>query len=499
MDEILLNAFVFQALISLILLIFITKWLRKSTGNKKLPPSPRKLPILGNLHQLGSLPHHNLHSMAKKHGPIMLLHFGSVPTVVVSSAAAAREIMKTNDLIFSDRPDSSVNRRLLYDNKDVSVAPYGEYWRQLKSICVLQLLSNKRVQSFHEIREEETEILMKRVGEEGSGCVNLSHMFTQLMNDVVCRSAIGRKCREGEDGEKFLQLLREFLEVLGTISIGDFVPSLSWINRINGFDARVERIARDMDEFLEGVIRERLQNPAVKKKNGENFVDILLHIYQSNSVGVSIDRDSIKAIILDVFAAGTDTTSTVLEWAMTELLRHPIILKKLQDEVREVVKDKQNKITEKDIEKMHYLKAVIKETLRYHTPIPLLVPRIAREDAKIMGYDVPVGTMMMTNAWAIGRDPDSWDEPERFYPDRFLNSSIDFQGLDFEFIPFGAGRRGCPGISFAMATNELVLANLVQKFDWKLGDECKELDMSERPGVAIRRAVPLLAVGTQYH
>lgn len=181
---------------------------------------------------------------------------------------------------------------------------------------------------------------------------------------------------------------------------------------------------------------------------------------------------------------------------MAELLRHPTMMKRLQIEVREIVGEGDD-ITEDDLEKMHYLKAVIKETLRYHTPIPLLVPRAAREDVKIMGYDVKAGTMVIANAWAIGRDPASWDEPERFNPDRFLKSQVDFKGLDFELIPFGAGRRGCPGIAFAMATNEFVLANLVQKFDWELPDD-QELDMTERPGVAIHRLVPLLALAHQY-
>ncbi|KAL1568311.1 unspecific monooxygenase [Salvia divinorum] len=495
MDETLLNPFAFHALVSIILLITITKWLSKSAKRKNSPPSPRRLPILGHLHRLSLLPHHDLHYMAKKHGPIMLIHFGSVPTLIASSAAAAAEIMKTNDLAFADRPDSSLFRRLLYDNKDVSVAPYGEYWRQLKSICVAQLLSNKRVQSFHSVRAEETEILIGKIGERTER-VDLSRMFTQLTNDVVCRSAIGRKCGDGGEGERFLSILREFLEVLGTISIGDFVPCLSWIGRFNGFDKRVDRVAKEIDEFLECVIRERLEIPAEKAAAGENFLDILLDIYRNNSGGVSIDRDSIKAIILDVFAAGTDTTATVLEWAMSELLQHPTILKRLQNEVREVVKHGHN-ISDNNIERMHFLKAVMKETLRLHTPIPLLVPRVAREDVKIMGYEVSKGTMVMTNAWAIGRDPASWDDPESFNPDRFLNSSVDYKGVDFELIPFGAGRRGCPGTAFAMATNEFVLANLVHRFDWKLPSHSGELEMSERPGVAIRRRVPLLAIAVQ--
>ncbi|KAI3464159.1 hypothetical protein Pfo_020822 [Paulownia fortunei] len=456
MDEIQLHPFIFSVLVSVFLLWYITKWFCKPDGNKNLPPSPPKLPILGNLHQLGSLPHLNLQFLAKKHGPLMLLHFGTVPVLIVSSADAAREIMKTHDLTFANRPAYKVYKKLLYDCKDVS------------SIFVHQLLSNKRVQSFRSIREEETALFMKKI-RESSGSVNLTKMFYEFSNDGVCRSAFGRKYSVSENGKKSLMLLTEFLDLLRTINIGDFIPWLSWITWVNGFDKRVDKVAKELDDFLEGVIQERMETPmgqAVLEQNGENFVDIILQICNDNTADVSIDRDSIKALILDVFIAGTDNTSRVMERATIELLRHPAVMEKLQNEVREIVKDKQD-ITDDDIEKMHYLKAVIKETLRYHPPSPLLVPRIAGRDVKIKGYDVSAGTV--------------------FQPERFLNSSIDFKGLDFELIPFGAGRRGCPGIAFAVANIEFVLANLVHKFNWELPDvaEGKRLDKSENPRLYI--------------
>ncbi|KAL7098384.1 hypothetical protein ACP275_09G014300 [Erythranthe tilingii] len=200
---------------------------------------------------------------------------------------------------------------------------------------------------------------------------------------------------------------------------------------------------------------------------------------------------------MDIIAGGTDTSAATLEWTMSELLRHPIALKTLQNEVREITRGK-NVITEKDVVKMHYLKTVVKETLRLHPPVPLLLARVARENIKVMGYDISVGTMVLTNTWAIGRDSDSWNEPEKFTPARFLTSSVDFKGLDFELIPFGAGRRGCPGIAFAMAGIELVLANVVQKFEWELpkGTTCESLDMTEQPGFTTHRKNPLLAVAT---
>ncbi|CAA2974100.1 cytochrome P450 71A8-like [Olea europaea subsp. europaea] len=492
-------------MITLFFLWFLKKFLYRPAAKKNLPPSPPKLPILGNLHQLSALTHRSLQSLAKKYGPLMLLHFGNKPTLIVSSADAAKEIMKTRDLIFANKPDSSVTRLLMYNGKDVAVAPYGEYWRQLKSIFVLQLLSNKRVQSFHSIREEETALLVKKVSglvSETSSPVNLSEMFVSLANDVVCRAALGRKYSEEGNGKKFLYLLREISELVAKVSVGEFIPCLSWIERVSGFKARVNKAAKEFDEFLEEIIQGSLDagQDLSGKENGssENFLDILTAIYKENSIGISIDKDSIKGILVDVFVGGTDTTSTVLEWAMTELIRHPKIMNRLQNEVRGILNGKQN-ITDADLEKMYFLKAIIKETLRYHSSIPFLT-RIASQDVQIMGYDIAAGTMIITNNWAMGRDPESWEEPEKFQPERFLNYPIDFRGLDFQLLPFGAGRRRCPGISFAMATIEFALANLVQKFDWKLpnGDKGENLDITEHPGITIHRKKPLLAVATQY-
>ncbi|KAL8529909.1 hypothetical protein ACS0TY_007106 [Phlomoides rotata] len=234
--------------------------------------------------------------------------------------------MKTHDLIFADKPVYKVYKKLIYDCKDISAAPYGEYWRQLRSIFVLQLLSNKRVQSYRSIREEETQLFVKKVGESSPGTVNLSKMFAELSCDGICRAAFGRKYSETENGKKFLELKFELMEILGGFSIGEFLPWLSWISRVNGVDKRVDRVAKEMDDILEGVIQEHVE----AGRNGETFIDVLLGIQTDNTAGVSIDRDSIKALILDVFIGGTDTVSTALELAMAELLRHPTVMEKLQ-------------------------------------------------------------------------------------------------------------------------------------------------------------------------
>ncbi|XP_034672708.1 cytochrome P450 71A2-like [Vitis riparia] len=484
---------------------FLIKWLYPTTPavtTKKLLPSPPKLPIVGNLHQLGSLPHRSLWALAQRHGPLMLLHFGRVPVVIVSAVDAAREIMKTNDAIFSNRPKSNISARLLYDYKDVSTAPYGEYWRQMRSICVLHLLSTRRVQSFRGVREEETALLMEKISSSSSSSIpiDLSQMFLSLTNDLICRVALGRKYSGDENGRKDRELLKEFGALLGCFNVGDYIPWLSWVNFINGLDAKVEKVAKEFDRFLDEVVKEHVE----RRKRGvdeevKDFVDVLLGIQEDNVTGVAITGVCIKALTLDMFAAGSDTTYTVLEWAMTQLLRHPQVMRQLQNEVRGIAQGKLL-ITEDDLDKMEYLKAVIKETLRLHPPIPLLVPRESTRDAKIMGYDIAARTQVITNVWAIGRDPLLWDEAEKFRPERFLNSSIDFRGQDFELIPFGAGRRGCPGTLFAAMAIEVVLANLVHRFDWEVGGGSRreDLDMTECTGLTIHRKVPLLAVATPW-
>ncbi|KAL2330855.1 hypothetical protein Fmac_018436 [Flemingia macrophylla] len=425
----------------------------------------------------------------------MLLHLGRVPLLVVSSADAAREVMKTHDRVFSDRPHSKMFDILLYGSKDVATAPYGEYWRQIRSISVLHLLSNKRVQSFRGVREEEVEEIMENIRHSCSSNlpINLSEILSRVTNNIICRVSLGRKYGE-ERGRDFQKLLVEFTELLGTLVVGDYVPWLDCFTWVSGLYHRAKWVATHFDEFLDEVIEEHVNGTKGDTvEHNSNFVDVLLWMQRTNVVGFPIDRTVIKALILDMFSAGTDTTSTLLEWTMTELLRHPIVMKKLQDEARSVAGDRKH-ITEEDLGHMQYLKAVVKETLRLHPPIPLLVPRQSMQDIQLNGYHIESGTRVIVNYWAIARDPMHWDQPEKFKPDRFLNSSIDVKGNDFQLIPFGAGRRGCPGSTFAMLVSELVLANLVHKFDWALPSGDNTIDMSETTGLTLHKKNPIIAV-----
>ncbi|KAF5933370.1 hypothetical protein HYC85_029541 [Camellia sinensis] len=314
-----LLSFYFFPLFLLVLFLFLCFSLITTTptDHKNLPPpSPPKLPIIGNLHQLGLFPHRSLRSLAQKYGPLMQLHFGSVPVLVVSSAVAAREIMKTHDLAFSSRPKTINGSKIVYDCKDVALSPYGEHWRQVRSICVVHLLSNRMVQSFRNVREEETTLMIEKIknssssSSSSSSLVNLTDMFVTLTNNIVCRVALGRKYSGTKGGRRFKELLATLTELVGVFNVGDYIPWLVWMNRINGLDAKVENISKEMDEFLEGVVEEHVDRSKrddsysvnIGNENKHDFVDLLLQIQRENASGSIVHRDTIKALILSIFA-----------------------------------------------------------------------------------------------------------------------------------------------------------------------------------------------------
>ncbi|KAG2240878.1 hypothetical protein Bca52824_097019 [Brassica carinata] len=419
------------------------------------------------MHQLGQYPHQSLRSLSQRYGPLMLLQFGTVPVLVASSADAARDILKTHDRVFASRPHSKIYDKLLYGSRNLASAPYGEYWRQMKSLSVLHLLSNKMVRSFRDFFP-----------------MNLSNIMMTCTSDVICRVALGRKYGAGTD---LKELTDRLVRQLGTFTFGSFIPCLSWIDWICGLERQLEKTANDFDEILENVVQDHEDGDGGKA----DFADVLLALQKDKSVGFEVSRMSIKAIILDAFVGGTDTSSTLLEWEMSELLNHPECLKRLQEEVRAISKGKSS-VSEDDIQDMYYLKAVIKETLRLHPPFPLTVPHVSTEDVNLRGYHIPSGTQVMINLYAVGREVATWGtDADEFKPERHLNSSVDFLGQDFELIPFGAGRRMCPGISFAAVLNEVALANLMLGFDWQSTEDQTETNVPESIGVVIRRMFPL--------
>ncbi|XP_068640651.1 desmethyl-deoxy-podophyllotoxin synthase-like [Aristolochia californica] len=485
-------------------LFFLLNKSRRSKGqnpDQRLPPGPWKLPIIGNIHQLGSQLHKVLFSLSQRYGPLMHLQLGQISLLVVSSPEVAKEIMKTHDLIFSQRPHVLGSSILTYGNRDVINAPYGEYWRQLRKICIVELLSAKRVQSFSRVREEEVSSLIQSISILAGSPINLSKMIFMLTNDIAARTVFGDRCSEQE---LFKKAMDEAIKLVGGFDVADLFHSSKLIRVISRSEQKFMKIHQRLDRVVSSIIEahEEIKSRKSKRReeeeeeeDTEDLVDVLLRLQKHGDREFDLSYTNIKAVIFDMFAAGTETSSTTMEWAMSQLIRKPRVMKKAQAEVRSVMKGKMN-ITENDIKEMSYLKLVIKETFRFCPPVPLLLPRESIEDCRINGYQIPKKTRVLVNCWAIGRDPNYWENPEDFEPERFLGSSVDFRGQNFEFIPFGAGRRGCPGISFGLAIIELTLANLLYHFDWQLpgGMRNEDLDMNEAFGITMARKNSLIVV-----
>ncbi|OEL32894.1 indole-2-monooxygenase [Dichanthelium oligosanthes] len=501
-------------LVPLLLLLHSTSRRRRYGSNQQpkhlLPPSPPGLPIIGHLHLVGDRPHVSLRSLAAKHGGLMLLRLGTVPNLVVSSRRAAQLIMRTHDHAFASRPVSTVSDALLYGSSDIGFAPYGEHWRQVRKLVTTHLFTVKKVNSYRLARQEEVRLVMDKIREAvaGSKAVDISETMNTFANDIVSRVVSGKFFRAEGRNKLFRELIETNTRLIGGFNLQEYFPGLA--NSLSSLTSwfasnQADEAHKRWDELLETIIidhegrRRTSENGHVVggvEQEDSDFVDVLLSVQKE----FSVTRDHIKAILMDMFGAGTDTSSLVLELAMAELMRNPHLMTKLQAEVRENTPRGQEMVAQDNIVRMTYLRAVVKETLRLHPPAPLLLPRLSMVDCEVDGYTIPSGTRVIINEWAISRDPESWEKAEEFMPERFMDggsaTAVDFRGNDFQFVPFGAGRRMCPGLNFGMATVEIMLANLVYCFDWGLpaGMEEEDIDMTEVFGVTVHPKEKLVLV-----
>ncbi|KAJ9691393.1 hypothetical protein PVL29_013545 [Vitis rotundifolia] len=491
----------FASLLFLYMLYKIGKRSKADISTQKLPPGPWKLPLIGNVHQLvGSLSHQSLSRLAKQYGPLMSLQLGEVYTLIISSPEMAKQVMKTHDINFAQRPRLLASNILSYDSADIVFSPYGCYWRQLRKICVVELLTAKRVKSFQSVREEELSNLIATVTSCSRLPINFTEKSSSLTFTIIARAALGKKCK---DQDAFLSVTKEIVELLSGFCVADMYPSVKWLALVSGMRYKLDKVFQRTDRMLQNIVdehREKLKTQAGKLQGEEDLVDVFLKLQQHGDLQFPLTDNNIKAVILDIFGGAGESTSTSVEWAMLEMLKAPIVMEKAQAEVRSVF-DGKGHVDETAIDELKFLKAVVNETLRLHPPFPLLVPRECREMCEINGYEISEKTRIIVNAWAIGRDSGYWVEAERFYPERFLDSSIDYKGADFAYISFGAGRRICPGILFAMPNIELPLAYLLYHFDWKLpnGMKAEDLDTTEAFGIGVRRKQDLHLIPIPYN
>ncbi|KAL6008037.1 hypothetical protein ACLOJK_033543 [Asimina triloba] len=467
-------------LISLLLpcIYFLVSLARKRPGHGNLPPGPVPLPIVGSLFKLGNKPNESLARLAKLHGPLMTLHLGSVPTVVVSSASMAKLVLQKNDQVFAGRTVVDAVRVLNYEDASMVWLQPNSAWRKLRMLCNTHIFTTQRLDASQALRRHKVQELLAYVREhcrEGKsvdiGKAAFAATFNLVSNTLFSVDLVDPN---SESAQEFKELVWNILEEAGKPNLSDYFHFLRAVDP-QGIRRRMKGYFGRLHATFDEIIHQRLLlRSSPDYCGGDDFLDPLLdHSQDSNH------RD-IKALLTDIFVAGSDTSSTTLEWAMAELLRDPKIMGKARAEIMETI-GPEKEVEESDMGRLPYLQAVVKETFRLHPAAPLLIPHRAESDVQICG------------------DADAWEQPTSFIPERFIGSQVDFKGQNFELIPFGAGRRICPGMPLAHRMVHLILASLLHSFSWRLPDGVgpHDMDMNSKFGITLQMEAPLFAIPMQ--
>ncbi|CAI0465441.1 unnamed protein product [Linum tenue] len=499
---------VILALASLAFLYFLLT--TSSTTKHGVPPPPPQAsgswPIIGHLHLLGGPrpPHTVLGQMAEKHGPIFTIRMGIHPALVVSNWETAKECLTTHDRIFADRPATVAMDILGYNRSMFGFSPYGSYWRETRKMATLEVLSSHRLDLLKHVRESEVRTATKelyghwqRAAERnGSVSVEMGSWFGEITMNVILRMVVGKSVgylTGGADSAKLSKLLKDFFELTGRFVVADGLPFLRWLD-VGGYEKAMRKTAAEMDVVIGGWLREhkekRDSGGAAEKE--KDFMDVILNVVGDGQEIDGRDSDTInKSTALSVVLAASDTTMVTMTWLLALLVNHPDVLRRAQIELDNII-GKERRVQESDIHSLHYLKAIVKETLRLYPAGPISLPHQSTEDCTVAGHHVPKGTRLIVNIYKIQRDPRVWPDPDEFRPDRFLTThkDVDVRGQDFELIPFSSGRRMCPGVNFALQIMHLTLATLLHGFDFSRPSN-EPVDMTESVGLTNPRATPL--------
>ncbi|XP_047977066.1 cytochrome P450 81Q32-like [Salvia hispanica] len=483
-----------SSLLSFLYILFRPILLTKTLN---LPPSPiLALPIIGHMYLFKKPLHQTLAKISETQGPVVLLRFGSRPVLVVSSPSAAEECFTKNDAVFANRPRLLAGKHLGYGYTSLVWAPYGDHWRNLRRIATVEMLSSHRVHLFADARREEARHLVRRLllaggGGEGFRVVEMKSALFETVLNVVMVMIGGKRYYDGVSGDseermRFKEIVAESFRVSGATNIGDFVPVLRWIG-MDKIECKLKELQVKRDNFMQDLIDEHRRRSKSEKMNS-TLIDVLLELQENDPQNYK--DEIIRGMMQVMLSAGADTSASTMEWAMSLLLNNPDALTKTQAEIDRQI-GHSRLVEDSDLPHLPYLQAVIKETFRVCPVGPMLVPHESSEVCSVGGYRVPSGTMLLVNAWAIQRDPKIWEDPAKFKPERFF----DFDGkkeLSYASMPFGYGRRGCPGENLALRVVGLVLASLIQCFEWeRLDDEM--VDLTGAPGLSMPKAQPLVA------
>ncbi|KAF2290802.1 hypothetical protein GH714_015521 [Hevea brasiliensis] len=418
--------------------------------------------------------------------------------MVVSSPSAVEECFTANDIVFANRPPLTLGKYISYNCTTLSSASYGDHWRNLRRISTLDVFSSNRLNVFTGIRRDEIKIFLNKLYSFSShdfAKVELKPMLMELTFNIIMRMVAGKRYNGEEvtgkdkaEAKQFREMMKEIFEYAGASYLGDFLPFLQWFD-YQGFLNRVVRLGKRTDRFLQDLIDEHRRDDKASSESRNNTMISHLLCLQESQPEYYTD-EIIKGLILDIVLAGTESSAGTLEWAMSNLLNHPEVLEKAKNEL-DLQIGEESMMDESDLSKLPYVQNIITETLRLHPPGPLLLPHLSSQECSVGGYHVEPNTWLLVNVWAIHRDPEFWDDAIEFKPERFESPG---QGSEtYKFIPFGLGRRSCPGMGLANRVIGFCLGSMIHCFEWKRASD-QEIDMSEGTGLSMPKAEPLEAV-----
>ncbi|KAK9075317.1 hypothetical protein SSX86_003640 [Deinandra increscens subsp. villosa] len=467
-------------------LLFVARKYSKSVKN--LPPGPRPWPIIGNMHQMAKNPHIAAANFAKQYGPLISLRLGTRLLVVASSPEAAMEVLKTQDRHLSGRSIPDALQQSFIDYYFVWARDCNEHWKSCRTLCRAELFSAKAIEGQSNLRNEKLARMLDFLNSTQGKVVKIEELiFTTLINTLsnILFSKDFLDLKDEETSHRLKFGLFKILENSVTPNVSDFFPIVGGLD-LQGLRKDSLNHLDELSSFSNAIVKERrtrITNSKVVADHEKDFLDLLLE--------KEFTTAQINILVLELFIAGTDTVVTTIEWAMAELLKNKEIMHKVKEELKK--EPDHNNIMKSDLSKLPYFNACIKETLRLHPVVPVLIPRRAIEACEIMNYTIPQNAQVWVNVWAISHDPKVWEDPNTFKPERFLGSNIDFTGHDYEFIPFGGGRRMCPGLPSGVKSLQSILAPLILGYDWALpnDEDPTKLDMTEKFGVTLQREKPL--------
>ncbi|XWS29752.1 hypothetical protein CRYUN_Cryun24cG0057500 [Craigia yunnanensis] len=408
-----------------ILFLLLVFKLLLGTNSKNLPPSPFALPFLGHLHLLKKPLHRTLHNLSKKYGPVFCLRFGSQLVLVVSSPLAVEECFSKNDIIFANRPRFTINKYIAYNCTTLATSSYGDHWRNLRRIITLEGLSSNRLNMSTGIRKDEIRILLRKlyhISVNEFSKIDLRPLFSELTFNIALRMITGKRYY----GE----------EVAGTEQAKQFRELIEEVFSYAGYVKKVMKLGEKVDLFFQGLIDEHRRNRG-DSEIGNTMIDHLISLQESQPEYYT--DETIKDLALSILAGGSHTSAVTMKWAMSNLLNHPGVLKKVRAELDAFLGCKQL-LDETDLPKLQYLQNSISETLRLYPATPVITHHMSSDYCTVGGYSIPTKTILLVNAWAIHRDNKLWEDPTCFNPERFDTAEVNA----YKLLPFGLGKEGMP-------------------------------------------------------